>query len=778
MRSSRPLFLSGLLLVLIPAGLEIKAFFAAAQNWDKLLSLSGLLTITGWIALLLAGLSALVAGLISPSLLGGLSNRISFPAWLRWAVISGLLLSPVWFYLYSPWQDVFPAPWTHFLFALGLSQLITFFTASSREFSFGVREASLSFLLFLYTSIVVETRFASSSPTVYRAVTFIGLLIVFAFAFIVLTERRYKVRDGLLKWKARLRPARILLGAVFLLTPLILRYLAGASFYILNPNIRFGLLLVSLCVAACLLESRTDRLASTQSFVVGIGFMTLTSFLTSSLMMVVNLPFSLTWSEGNRFYDYSLMFGQKLYDYAGTIASNYDLPGRYILWGVLFLWPNLPIWVHRLWNVFLLVLPGMGIAIALARQVKNGWLKIILFLWISIFFVVEAPVQPPILLTAFFVLWFGFDRSISRRIVVGVIASAYAASSRFTWIVIPAILLALIDLLLYYPERKGNFVQKALPILAFTLPGLFTGLLLISSVIEKVASSQSVISNQPLLWYRLLPNPTYPVGVLFGSLLTAGPVVALLIWMIVSKRWKLDWLQLVGVWGALGALFAIGLVVSSKIGGGGDLHNLDMYLVSLVTVAGISAMQNRLDEIASWGFLPRAMLVVVLFLPVYQFTPFVPGAASHPYLSVPDEKDARVVLSEIQKQVADASGRGEVLFMDQRQLLTFGYIRNVPFVPEYEKKYMMDQAMGSNLPYFELYYRDLANKRFDLIVTEILTTNYQTSANFSEENNSWVKWVSKATLCFYEPLAIYKDENIELLVPKESPVGCEIYLNR
>jgi len=31
--------------------------------------------------------------------------------------------------------------------------------------------------------------------------------------------------------------------------------------------------------------------------------------------------------------------------------------------------------------------------------------------------------------------------------------------------------------------------------------------------------------------------------------------------------------------------------------------------------------------------------------------------------------------------------------MDQRQLLTFGYVPKIPLVDDYEKKYMMDTAM-------------------------------------------------------------------------------------
>ena len=75
--------------------------------------------------------------------------------------------------------------------------------------------------------------------------------------------------------------------------------------------------------------------------------------------------------------------------------------------------------------------------------------------------------------------------------------------------------------------------------------------------------------------------------------------------------------------------------------------------------------------------------------------------------------------------------------VDQRQLPTFNFVNRILFVPDYEKKYMMDQAMGGNAAYFQNYYRDLANKRFRLIVIEVLRLR-RTSGAFSDENNDWV----------------------------------------
>ena len=111
--------------------------------------------------------------------------------------------------------------------------------------------------------------------------------------------------------------------------------------------------------------------------------------------------------------------------------------------------------------------------------------------------------------------------------------------------------------------------------------------------------------------------------------------------------------------------------------------------------------------------------------------------------------------------------QGNVLFIDQRQLLTFGYITDVPLVPDYEKKYMMDQAMGGNQQYFDLFYQDLKNKRFQLIVSDVQKTQFQEqNEGFSEENNAFVRWVSIPLLKYYKPVITIRKLGIQLLVPR------------
>jgi hypothetical protein len=306
--------------------------------------------------------------------------------------------------------------------------------------------------------------------------------------------------------------------------------------------------------------------------------------------------------------------------------------------------------------------------------------------------------------------------------------------------------------------------------------GALPGFLLNINNFVGFSSGTTDTANQPLLWYRLLPNDTLGPGILLLMLLYTGPLVAVLIHQMATKSWKLDGWQLLAVWAALLGFLGAGLVISTKIGGGGDLHNLDMYIGTLIFVAALGLFASP-PNLKSWPGWALALVCVMAFLPLYQFTPFFPSANYSQWLDLPTREESDNALKEIRREVTAASQRGEVLFMDQRQLLTFGYVDAVPFIAEYEKKYMMDQALASNADYFRPYYQDLADQRFALIVTEVLKVNLKSQNGvFADENDLWVIWVSAPTLCFYEPIYTEKSVGVQVLVPRQNPTGCEKYL--
>jgi hypothetical protein len=296
--------------------------------------------------------------------------------------------------------------------------------------------------------------------------------------------------------------------------------------------------------------------------------------------------------------------------------------------------------------------------------------------------------------------------------------------------------------------------------------GSLSGLL--ANINRFIAPKTTTLSlSQPLLWYRLLPNATYSPGILQGIAIAVGPVVLFLIWLIASRRWKLDWLQILVVVGALAGTLIAGLIASTKIGGGSNLHNLDMFLVTLVFLVGIYFVRTKSLTPGAWPAWTRVLVTLAILIPSW----FV-LSQGEPF-TLPAEEDIQKALVKMQNKIERAQTRGEVLFMDQRQLLTFGYLEDINLVPEYEKKYVMDQAMAGNAAFFQQFYRDLADQRFSLIVSEPLFTRYQDRSDaFGEENNAWVQWVSRPLLCYYKPSEKLKIVKVYLMVPQEDVTEC------
>jgi hypothetical protein len=223
---------------------------------------------------------------------------------------------------------------------------------------------------------------------------------------------------------------------------------------------------------------------------------------------------------------------------------------------------------------------------------------------------------------------------------------------------------------------------------------------------------------------------------------------------------------------------------------------MDMFLIGLLFAGAIAWQNGGSDWIQNNQVIPSLMKIVVVALivnssigPLLEMRSFsfgeeaswlktlsdAPSESALEMLTTQAEVDSALQL--IQAEVDKAKLQGEVLFIDQRQLLTFGQIRNVPLVPDYEKKLLMNQALSENAAYFEGFYADLASQRFSLIITEPLRTPIKDSSfQFGEENNAWVKWVAAPVLCYYEPLTTIKSVNVQFLVPTQNAVDCSSVL--
>lgn len=526
---------------------------------------------------------------------------------------------------------------------------------------------------------------------------------------------------------------------------------------------------------------------------------------------VTSYPFALGWSEGNRLWDYSLLFGLHLYRYpAGDAPAAYLEPGRELVGALPFLIPGLTIWGARLWQALLDVVPYLILGLVAFRPVagQRGFSWVLAGIW-GFMFLAQGPIHPPLLIAATLVV-LAWGQSLWLAVPLLIISGFYVEISRFTWIFAPAMWAVMLEFGSAHVESNKMPVaiwRRAIAVVAAGLFGslavprimdLFHWTLGIPSSAPGVAaggvslgSVTSAAGKQPLLWYRLFPNATYGSGVLIGLLLAAGPLIVLLIYLA-FRKWKLNGWQKAALVLPLLAFLVVGLIISTKIGGGGDLHNLDMFLIGLLFCAAIAWRVLPHDWVASPTAPPiwvRGVLLIAICLPAFQplmalrplsfandenWLVTLTGVARAKDLgSLPAEDAMQSDLAKLRQQVAAAQARGDVLFIDQRQLLTFGFLQGVELIPQYEKKRLMDEALSSNLNYFQPFYRDLAAHRFALIISDPLRTPIRdTDYGFGEENNAWVKWIAKPVLCYYEEQDTLTNVHVELLVPRKIPLDC------
>lgn len=484
-------------------------------------------------------------------------------------------------------------------------------------------------------------------------------------------------------------------------------------------------------------------------------------------------PFSLGWSEASRYYYASLFFSERIYDL--QVSPSVLHPTRYLLQSIPFLVPGSALWIHRLWQVVLWLGTTFGASYLLMKRLKLtwGWSAVLAMSWAFLFFF-QGPVYYHLQITIILVLW-GFDREKpARTLVVVLFASAWAGISRINWIPVPGLIAAL---LYFFEIPRGD--RSAVRYLAwpaiFVLSGTISAFLSQSAYVllsgQDVNRFTSSLGSQ-LFWYRLLPNLTYPLGVLPAILMASLPVFLLAFYHWRSRKGSIDPLRQLGVVAIVLVLFGGGLVVSTKIGGGSNLHNLDAYLVVLALFGAYIFAGGIEHEVSgeSDKFYPslpiKGFLVSIPIL-------FILGAGST--IVRYDAGQAQSALDLVQDYAQGAAiAENEVLFISQRHLLTFDMIQEVPLVPEYETVFLMEMAMSGNQAYLEDFHNDLREGRFGLIIVATLEREFQGRSHaFGEENDAWVREVSEPILCYYAPIETLDSPRLQLLTPRAESEWCE-----
>ena len=484
-------------------------------------------------------------------------------------------------------------------------------------------------------------------------------------------------------------------------------------------------------------------------------------------------PFSLGWSEASRYYYASLFFPKRIYGI--SIPPSILHPTRYMLQSLPNLIPGLGLFAHRLWQVLLWILMPTLVGVALAWRLRLGSpvMRLLFIAWVFLF-LFQGPVWYHLLVMVILILLGTRTERPWWTLGVVLLASLWAGISRVNWIPVPGMLAAL----LYFIERKE--FNQTLPRYylwpaTWFVGGIgagFASQLFYILVSGNEAGQFGSSLDSPLLWYRLLPSDTYPLGVLPGIVLASMPLLLLIGYLWKGQSSRKEVFRLAGVGAILSALFGGGILVSVKIGGGSNLHNLDAFLVALLVLGvyvAIGQWRSRESAIRETGY-PSSLVMLAIWMPIF----FTIGMGKP--LRRFDMDQAQQSLVKIQSIVDLVNSQGgEVLFISQRHLLTLDVIEDVELVPEYETVFLMEMAMSRNQEYLDRFHHDLEAHLFDLIVVDALATQIQSKDhNFAEENNAWVEEVSYPILCHYVAIDSLREPPLQFFVPSDDQEACSL----
>ncbi len=553
-------------------------------------------------------------------------------------------------------------------------------------------------------------------------------------------------------------------GYVFINAASGLRALGSVGASIPNPWLHLWLFAALAVLAAGIVKAVSPSSPYLRVLVLAALAQTLVYKLALYLPEVTSFPFSLGWSEASRYYYASLFFSRKLYGQDAALPIFHMT--RYMLQSLPFLAGNTSLVFHRFWQVFLwLALTGAS-SIALARRLRlaDRWVFLIFSLW-AFFFYLQGAVYYHLQVMVILVLSGFSSEKPARTLVFVLLASLWAGISRVNWFPVPAMLAGL----LYFLEKPVSG-SNWLKYLAWPAVWFASGIgfaLLSQGAYIALSGNQDIRGfgssfTSDLLWYRLLPSPSYPAGVIPSVLWVAFPGLLALVWLLRGQARRVAPLRWLGIAGYIVVLLAGGLVVSTKIGGGGDLHNMDAFLVVFLVLVAYAFFGQIRPESGSWQlkFLPWPVIALGLLVPLT----FV--LARIQTIEPLNFQTATAELKTLQRMAVNRSKRGEVLFITQRQLIAFGEVE-IPLVPEYELLTLMEMSISGNQPYLDKFYADVNSHRFKLIVADKqFAVIKDENSSFSEENNAWVRHVSIPLLCEYQPYLTFDELNVQILVPR------------
>ena len=153
-----------------------------------------------------------------------------------------------------------------------------------------------------------------------------------------------------------------------------------------NLAIRAGLLGIMVAISMLILRNTWSNYRLWTSLLVSmIGYVVIYKIATF-LPGINSYPFTLTWSEGTAYYFASAYFSEQLYGV--KVELPLINPSRHLLMAIPFIVQDLPIWVHRAWEVLLWLLITLSAVYLFVRRfaVPSQLLRWAFFGWVSALF--------------------------------------------------------------------------------------------------------------------------------------------------------------------------------------------------------------------------------------------------------------------------------------------------------------------------------------------------------------------------------------------------------
>jgi len=499
---------------------------------------------------------------------------------------------------------------------------------------------------------------------------------------------------------------------------------------------------------------------------------TVLHILVADFSHVTDYPFAMGWSETSRYYHPSFFLSEVVY------GKRYPLPIINPTLHLILVLPYLfdaPLWIHRFWLVGAkYIFLGITSLLLVNRlKINNISGRLLIGIWIFLYFLV-GPLYFHLTIPVILIL-LGYSSHNDRRSwLVLLIASAWCGWSRVNWYPVPAMLMAVLYVL-ETPYQGKNIFQYLWKPALWGIVGVTTAFafqriyIAISGVENSNYFYTSFVSD--ILWYRLFPSATFPTGILPTAIMVSFPIWLVIYLVLRAHKNSIHILRLLLLCMAMIALFISGTLVSLKIGGGADLHNMDAYFLLLVIVAGylVFARFRREDGERDNPFsLHWVVIVFLIAIPVWS------QLQTNVRIKTYDRSRTDAVLSTLQERVNQVNSQGgELLFITQRHLISMGMLQNVTLVPEYEREDLMEMAMGNNIEYLDKFRADMENQRFSLIVADVLKYQYLgRERSFGDENNVWVRQIMKHILCNYRLDTVFPEDDIALYVPQTGVRQC------